>query len=57
MTDKPSAHPPREAKHPGRGAVKPHQRDTAQQKHHEKTMHRRAEPLRIARHHLKPHKG
>jgi hypothetical protein len=54
---KPPAHPPHQAKHPGRGKVKPHQRSTFQQEQHQKAMQRRSEPLSIARHHLKPHKG
>lgn len=52
---KPPAHPARQAKHPGRGPVKPHQRNTHQQAQHEHAMKRRAEPLMIARHYLKPH--
>jgi hypothetical protein len=55
MTNKPPAHPPRQAKHPGRGMVKPHQRSTFQQAQHEHAMKRRAEPLMIARHFLHPH--
>jgi hypothetical protein len=55
MTDKPAPHPPRQAKHPGRGKVAPHQRNTFQQEQHAKAMKRRAEPLMIARHCLKPH--
>jgi hypothetical protein len=57
MTNKPPPHPPHQAKHPGRGKVKPHQRATFQQEQHEVAMKRRSEPLMIARHHLKPHKG
>jgi len=57
MTDapKPPPHAPRQAKFPGRGKIKPHQRNTFQQDAHAKTMKRRAEPLMIARHALRPH--
>ena len=51
MTDKPPPHPPRQARHPGKHAVKHHH----QQDHHNKVMKRKAEPLLIARHYLKPH--
>lgn len=55
MADKPPAHPARQAKHPGRGKVAPHKRHTHQQEHHDHAMKRRAEPLLIAKHYLRPH--
>ena len=55
MPDKPAPHPPRQARHPGRGKVNPHKRNTFQQEAHAKAMKRPFEPLSIARHSLKPH--
>ena len=55
--NKPPAHPQRQAKHPGRGKVGPHKRNSHQAEEHARAMKRKAEPLRIARHFLKPHRG
>ena len=46
------AHPPIQAKHPGRKPIAPHK----QEKDHEATMKRPAEKLHLARHFLHPHK-
>lgn len=56
MTDpKPPPHPPRTAKHPGRGKVSPHKHKNFQQEQHDKAMKRRSEPLHIAKHSLRGH--
>lgn len=50
---KPPAHPPHQAKHPGRGKLNPHERTSHQQEAHAKAMKRPSEALSIARHSLK----
>ena len=56
MTNKPPPHPPRQAKHPGRGQIAPHRRKiTFEQEHHARAMRRPNEPVETARHSLLPH--
>jgi hypothetical protein len=55
MTAKPPPHPPIQAKHPGRGRIAPHKRNTFQDNEHAHVMKRKAEPLHIAVHRLMPH--
>lgn len=56
MTDKPPAHPPRQARHPGRGQVAPQRRQVDYERsQHDLTMRRPPEPISTANHTLQPH--